>query len=279
VTAARGLAAVPEPANRSGCATCRTARCCVHFDPEVTGFDLARVVTAHGLAPRAVARLRPAHARLAGRDGVRLGPSPETWLACLRSRDPTPETAADDGDGRPCAQLTDVAPGVRRCSIYPARPMRCRTFPTELGPRGVEVDNPDAICPPEAWSLDRTDVPTTRLLHLRAGVERSVHRGFLGRWNALAQGDGERSRRAMEDVFWDHLVATHVALAEVVAPLFTSPEALAEAGGRWAALDREEAPLADAALGPTAATLRRDLGSLADVVLQVRALIGELSLG
>lgn len=278
MTAARALAAVPEPDNRSGCATCRTARCCVHFDPELTGFDLARVVTAHGLAPRAVARLRPAHARQAGLDGVRLGPSPETWLACLRSRDPTPETAADDGDGRPCAQLTDVAPGVRRCSIYAARPMRCRTFPTELGPLGVAVDNPDAICPPGAWSLDRTDAPTTRLLHLRAGIERSIHRGFLGRWNAIAQTASERHRQVMEDLFWDRIVATHIALAEVVAPLFSSRDALAEAGARWQALDREEAPLADAALGPTFATLRHELGELADVVERVRERIGELSL-
>ncbi|TNF32395.1 MAG: hypothetical protein EP329_10425, partial [Deltaproteobacteria bacterium] len=71
---ARTLLPVPEPQDRSGCLSCVTARCCVHFDPELTGFDLVRVAIAHGLSPGAVARLRPAHGVQAGADGVRLGP-------------------------------------------------------------------------------------------------------------------------------------------------------------------------------------------------------------
>ena len=263
---------VIEPQNQSGCATCRTARCCVHFDPELTGFDLTRIVTAHGLAPCAVARLRPAH-------GEQAGPSPEVWLVCLRSRPPTPETADDDGDGRPCVLLDDLAPGVRRCRIYAARPMRCRTFPTELTARGVAVDNPDAICPPGAWAPERTDLPMTRLVHLRATIERSVHRGFLSRWNAFAQASIERSRQDMEDRFWDALVATHMALERVLAPVFSDHAALARLGAAWFAADREEAPLADAVRGPGAVALRRDLGDDDGVVTRVRDVIGAATLG
>lgn len=269
VDAGRALLEVPEPEDRSGCLSCRTARCCVHFDPELTGFDLLRIATAHGMPPGAVARLRPAHAVQAGADGVRLGPGPETWLVCLRSRASTAATAELDAGGRPCLQLEDVSPGVRRCRLYHARPMRCRTFPTELGPAGVEVDTPEAICPPGAWTRDRTDLPTTRLLHLRAVVERSVHRAVLSIWNAkVAALDEAPPRPIAEARFWERLLVTHERVLPALAPLFASPAELGRLGDRWAEHDREEAPLADPLAGPALDDLShaRELAALVNAV-------------
>jgi len=216
--------AVPEPRNRSGCDRCTTARCCVRFDPELTGLDVVRLVAVTGLAPRAFARLRPAHAGQAGEDGVRLGPGPEAWLVCLASAGPP-----RDG-GRACVFLAAGEGGVPRCGVYAGRPLRCRTFPTELAPWGVEVETPEAICPPGAWTREGTDLEGTRRVHLRAWVELAVMRAFLGHWNAAAKAAIGLSRSEVEEIFWERLVAVHQAVAR-------------ELGGR----------LGDAGLTPAAA--------------------------
>ena len=217
---------VPEPATRSGCDRCHTARCCVRFDPELTGFDVVRLVASRGLAPREFARLRPAHGEQAGADGVRLGPSPEVWLLTLASAG-----APRDG-GRPCVLLVLAPDAVPRCGVYADRPLRCRTFPTELAPWGVEVETPEAICPPNAWSADRTDLATTRLVHLRARVELAVHHAFLAHWNAFAQALDGVEKSAVEGMFWDAIVAAHKAAfarlgADLADPALTPAAAVA----------------------------------------------------
>ncbi|MFO0744381.1 MAG: hypothetical protein U1F43_01755 [Myxococcota bacterium] len=63
---------IPEPRSHSGCATCPTARCCVVFDPEMTGADLHRLVRGLSLAPADVAELRPLRFDQGGADTILL---------------------------------------------------------------------------------------------------------------------------------------------------------------------------------------------------------------
>lgn len=222
---------IPEPVHDSGCATCRTARCCVRFDPELTGFDLVRLVDGLGVAAGEVARLRPARAEQAGEDGAVLGPDGLTFLMCLTSR-------ADGGEGpgaRPCTLLVGLDAGRPRCGAYALRPMRCRTFPTERAPWGVVADNPDAICPPDAWSAARADLVIARLLHLRAEVEADLYRAFLARWNAAARSGPATRRSDAEAAFFAATLRAHRALAAAVAPELGDPRWLDRVAPAWLA--------------------------------------------
>lgn len=182
--------ALPEPKSSSGCATCTTARCCVVFDPDLTGADLVRLVDGLGLEPRDVASLRPTRGDQAGPDGVVIGPS-GVWDLRLRR---TAALAGFRGPGgaRRCGFLVDLShpelPNASRCGVYANRPMVCRLFPSDLTAFGVMVGTPEAVCPPQAWSQERADLPTLHTLHLLARVERERFRAFVADWNASFVG-------------------------------------------------------------------------------------------
>lgn len=199
---------LPEPASQSGCATCTTSRCCVMFDPELTGADLVRLIDGVGLEARDIAQLKATRKDQAGPDAIHLG-SDCAWDLRLRR---TAALAGHRGPGgaRRCGFLMDLthpdlAPA-SRCGVYAHRPLVCRLFPSDLTSFGVMVGTPEAVCPPQAWSQERADLPTLHTLHLVARRERERFRTFLTVWNpaskALAEAprkDGEASTERSHD--------------------------------------------------------------------------------
>ncbi len=226
---------IPEPRTASGCHACVTARCCVRFDPELTGADLRRLAAGLDLAPADFARLGPADARQAGPDGVRLDGGPSAWLLRLSSAD---RRIGGDEAARPCVFLISLARDLHRCGAYAHRPLRCRTFPAELTPMGVMVSTPEAICPPGAWSVARADLVTTRQVHLRARVERAAYRAWLRDWNARAA-----AAPADSAAFLAALLSEQAPIDAALAPHLRDParaEALATA---WFGPDLDGEPL------------------------------------
>ncbi|MFT7581321.1 MAG: Fe-S-cluster containining protein [Myxococcota bacterium] len=167
---------------RSGCARCTTARCCLRFDPELTGYDLYRIMKGRALAFDDVARWTPTRADQAEDDAIFLVDDIQAFEIRLR-RTHQDGTAVGNGGPRRCGLLVSVDEGVNRCGVYAHRPMRCRTFPTEDTPYGVVVRTPESICPPGAWIVSRVDLGARRKVHTRAAFERALHRRVLGRWN------------------------------------------------------------------------------------------------
>ncbi|MCB9732039.1 MAG: YkgJ family cysteine cluster protein [Deltaproteobacteria bacterium] len=239
-------APIPEPAHRSGCATCATSACCVRLEPELTGFDIARLARARGLAADEIARLAPGHGDLAQADGVLLDGPDRVWLLQLRPADPRAPRAE-----RRCAFLLHLAPGVDRCGVYAHRPMLCRTFPTELTVAGVMVATPEAICPPNAWDIARTDLAGARQVHLRAAIERELHRAALARWNAAASEREAAPRDAVIAAFFAWLERVTAALEAALAPHLATPAAV-EAAARDLDLPRDGDDRPADALGPSA---------------------------
>lgn len=184
-----GDSTLPEPSSRSGCATCTTSRCCVVFDPELTGADLHRLVSGLGLEARDVAELRPVRVDQAGPDAIHLGDE-RAWDLRLRR---TGALGGHQGPGgrRRCGFLTDLSRADRpelapasRCGVYAQRPAVCRLFPSDLTAFGVMVGNPEGVCPPGAWAQERSDLRTLEALHHVALEERTRFRAFLAGWNA-----------------------------------------------------------------------------------------------
>ncbi len=177
--------ALPEASSSSGCSTCTTSRCCVMFDPEITGADLLRLMHGVGLEPRDIAELKPTRKDQAGDDAIHLGDE-RAWDLRLRR---TAALAGFRGPGgaRRCGFLVDLThpelPAASRCGVYAERPMVCRLFPSDLTAFGVMVGTPEAVCPPQAWSQERADLVTLHQLHLLARVERERYRVFVAQWN------------------------------------------------------------------------------------------------
>lgn len=166
------------------------------------------------------------------------------FLLALRLADPRAPRGA-----RRCVFLTHLAPGVERCGVYAHRPMLCRTFPTELTPAGVMVMTPEAICPPNAWEVARTDLAGARQVHLRAAIERDLHRAALQRWNAGAERREGAPRDAVTGAFFTWLAGVTGALEAALAPHLGSRAAL-EATARALDLPREDAELPSPRLAP-----------------------------
>jgi len=203
---------LPEPRSESGCAACTTSRCCVVFDPELTGADLYRLVTGLGLEARDVAELRPVHADQAGPDAIHLGDA-RAWDLRLR---PTGALSGHQGPGgrRRCGFLADLTRPERpdlapasRCGVYAHRPAACRLFPSDLTAFGVMVGNPEGVCPPRAWAQERADLPTLETLHLIAREERARFRAFLCEWNAASTALAGRAHEERVAAFMEALLA------------------------------------------------------------------------
>ena len=181
---------LPEPRSSTGCATCPTSRCCVAFDPELTGFDLIRLMSL-GLAVDDIAELRPTRADQAGEDAIMLGDLC-AWDLRLRRTGEALQATRDFPDPRldprRCGFLVTFG-GRSRCGVYGSRPMACRLFPSAMTPLGIFVDTPEAICPPNAFSQERSDLATLAVLHRRAALERDAFRLFLVAWNARGSSD------------------------------------------------------------------------------------------
>lgn len=180
---------LPEPRSHTGCPTCTTARCCVAFDPELTGSDLLRLLS-FGLEVDDVAELRPTHATQAGPDAIHLGDAC-AWDLRLRRTGaplPRPDTTWPDPalDPRRCGFLMTFGAGRSRCGVYAQRPMACRLFPSAMTPLGVFVATPEVICPPGAFAQERSDLATLTTLHRLARLERDAFRFFLAAWNRLS---------------------------------------------------------------------------------------------
>lgn len=191
---------VPEPSSRSGCAVCPTARCCVVFDPEMTGADLHRLVRGLHLAPGDVAELRPVRIDEGEGDAIVLAPGCG-WE--LRLRRTTLARAPGAPPAEACGCLVSLAPDVHRCGVYAHRPMVCRTFPSDLTPFGVMVGNPEGVCPPGSWSQARADLGGLHRLHRRAAAERELHRAFVARWNEAPPAETFDALTAAMLAFWD----------------------------------------------------------------------------
>lgn len=180
---------LPEASSSSGCSTCTTSRCCVVFDPEITGADLVRLIDGVGLAPRDIGALKPTHKDQAGADAIHLGDDC-SWDLRLRR---TAALGGTQGPGgrRRCGFLVDLThadlPPANRCGVYAHRPLVCRLFPSDLTTFGVMVGTPEAICPPQAWSQERADLPTLHHLHLVARSERERFRAFVAVWNPASE--------------------------------------------------------------------------------------------
>lgn len=178
---------LPEPRSHTGCPTCTTARCCVAFDPELTGHDLVRLMSL-GLAADDIAELRPTRLDQAGADAL-LGPDESAWDLRLRRTGAAllPPTGWPDPreDPRRCGFLVALG-GAARCGVYTTRPMACRLFPSAKTSLGIFVATPEAICPPNAFAQERADLTTLSLLHRVAAAEREAYHCFTASWNARA---------------------------------------------------------------------------------------------
>jgi len=196
---------LPEPRSHTGCITCRTARCCVVFDPELTGADLLRILSL-GLRTEDVAELRPVRADLAGPDAIHLGDAC-AWDLRLR-RTSSPATSSDPTlDPRRCGFLVTLGDGHARCGIYAERPLVCRLFPSDLTRFGVMILTPENICPPDAFAPERTDLSTLHHLHLVARAERADFRFFLSGWNARATALVARPMPERRALFFEALLS------------------------------------------------------------------------
>jgi Fe-S-cluster containining protein len=209
---------LPEADSRSGCATCATARCCVIFDPEMTGHDLHRLVRGLGLEAADVCELKPTHGGQAGEDGIRLGDD-QVWDLRLRR---TGARAGFTGPGgrKRCGLLMDLSaeeaglPGAARCGVYRERPLVCRLFPSDLTSFGVMVGSPIGVCPPDAWAQERADLVTLRTLHLIARRERAIFRAFVSRWNTQGERLAGLDSRARAARLTETLLTFHDRLGE-----------------------------------------------------------------
>lgn len=177
---------LPEPRSHTGCPTCTTARCCVAFDPELTGHDLVRLMSL-GLGHDDIAELRPTRLDQAGPDAL-LGPDGCAWDLRLKRTGATtlaPPTGWPDprDDPRRCGFLVALG-GAARCGVYTTRPMACRLFPSASTSFGIFVTTPEAICPPDAFAQERADLKTLGVLHRLAAQERAAFRWFAEGWNA-----------------------------------------------------------------------------------------------
>lgn len=200
------MSELPEPRSHTGCPTCVTARCCVVFDPELTGHDLARLM-ALGLETRDFAALRPTRLDQAGADAL-LGPDGCAWdLRLARTSTPDLSLVAADprDDARRCGFLVTLG-GASRCGVYTHRPMACRTFPSAMTSFGIIVDTPEAVCPPGAFAQERADLPTLLVLHRRSELERDAFRVFCATWNAQVAKHREVSRLLPTLVRYTHEV-------------------------------------------------------------------------
>ncbi len=200
------LTTLPEPRSVTGCTTCRTARCCVVFDPELTGADLLRILSL-GLRPEDVAELRPVRADLAGPDAIHLGDACAFDLRLRRTSSPHTSLTDPTLDPRRCGFLVTFGEGYARCGIYAQRPLVCRLFPSDLTRFGVMILTPESICPPDAFSQERSDLSTLHQLHLIARAERSAFRFFLAAWNPRAIAIVSRPLAERRALFIDALLA------------------------------------------------------------------------
>lgn len=185
---------LPEPRSHTGCPTCTTARCCVVFDPELTGHDVLRLL-ALGLEAHDFTTLRPTRIDQAGPDGL-LDEEGCAWdLRLARTGSPELRPTAPDprDDARRCGFLVTLG-GASRCGVYTHRPMTCRTFPSARTSFGVIVATPEAICPPGAFAQERADLPALIALHHIAEREREAFRVFAAQWNAQAPAHRALSR-------------------------------------------------------------------------------------
>lgn len=174
---------LPEPRSHTGCPTCSTARCCVVFDPELTGHDVLRLL-ALGLDTRDFAVLRPTRIDQAGADGL-LDEDGCAWdlrLARTGTQGLQPVSVDPRDDSRRCGFLVTLG-GASRCGVYAHRPMACRTFPSARTSFGIIVATPEAICPPGAFAQERADLPALFALHRIAEHEREAFRVFVAHWN------------------------------------------------------------------------------------------------
>lgn len=175
---------LPEPRSHTGCPTCTTARCCVVFDPELTGHDVLRLLSL-GLDTQDFAVLRPTRIDQAGPDGL-LDVDGCAWdlrLARTGSADLQPTAVDPRDDSRRCGFLVTLG-GASRCGVYTHRPMACRTFPSAMTSFGIIVATPEAICPPGAFAQERADLPALLAIHRIARLERDAFRAFAAHWNA-----------------------------------------------------------------------------------------------
>ena len=201
--------ALPEASSSSGCSTCTTSRCCVMFDPEITGADLLRLMRGVGLEPRDIAELKPTRKDQAGDDAIHLGDE-RAWDLRLRR---TAALAGTQGPGgtRRCGFLVDLTHPemlpASRCGVYEHRPLVCRLFPSDLTSFGVMVGTPEAVCPPQAWSQERADLPTLHHLHLVARHERERFRVFIAAWNPASEALVGAAHDARSAAFMAALVA------------------------------------------------------------------------
>jgi Fe-S-cluster containining protein len=198
--------ALPEPRSHTGCATCRTSRCCVVFDPELTGSDLLRILSL-GLRVEDVADLRPVRADLAGPDAIHLGDACAFDLRLRRTSSPRTSSTDPTLDPRRCGFLVTLGDGRARCGIYAERPLVCRLFPSELTRFGVMVLTPESVCPPDAFAQERSDLSTLHALHLIAETERAAFRFFLLGWNVHATGLLSHPLVARRALFFEALLA------------------------------------------------------------------------
>lgn len=209
VAGAETRAALPEPKSKSGCDTCTTSRCCVMFDPELTGADVLRLVDAIGLEPRDIAYLKPTRRDQAGPDAIHLGDDC-AWDLRLRRTAALAGTQGPGGSKR-CGFLVDLThddlPPASRCGVYADRPLVCRLFPSDLTTFGVMVGTPEAVCPPQAWSQERADLVTLHRLHLIARAERERFRAFLAAWNRAADALSERPHEERVAAFMAAMIA------------------------------------------------------------------------
>lgn len=196
----------------NACTRCRTARCCIVFDPELTGPDLARLAAGLGVPPLSFCRLAPVRADEAGPDGVRLG-GIETWELRLR-RTLAGEAAAGAGGARRCLFLLHLGPGVERCGVYDLRPMLCRTFPAARVGAELHPGPAPAVCPDEAWEgLPPLTAGAQAALHATfdgAETERARWRSFLDRWHEAPRQAALAARTTAEATA--HLIGTIVAV-------------------------------------------------------------------
>lgn len=216
---------IPEPRSDVVCAACPHCDCCIVYRVGVTGSDVYRMTRALGAHPRDFTMPVQMDPSQPGPDWFFFNSEVRPFELALQKQESRLKK------GAPCVFLMRFSKTHRRCGAYGCRPLICRLYPSNTSLPGVTVSTPD-ICPPNAWSLERVDVPTIMLLHGLWVVERDIYRALLNRWNAMARTFSHGHSLTFE-YFHDCLVNFYGALEPALAPWYESPERLGRLVEAW----------------------------------------------
>lgn len=248
---------IPEPSSDVVCAACTHCDCCIVYRVGVTGSDVYRMSRGLGLHPRDFTMPVQMDPAQSGPDWFFFNSEVKPFELALQKQKSRLKK------GAPCVFLMKFSKKHLRCGSYEDRPLICRLYPSNTSLPGVTVSTPD-ICPPNAWSLERVDVPTIMLLHGLWVVERDIYRSLLKRWNEMAKTFSHGHSLTFE-YFHDCLINFYGALEPALSPWYETRERLEMLVETWRKKGETDDNLFDL-LGGAKAKRKKLLGVLGDHV-------------